>query len=146
MPWTTAWSKFTLYIYIFSRNQMKKIYNTAKELYYDATIFVFWFFIVYMPKKKLKLKNGPRLSTLPYWTRWAPSVWSVYRCIDNKINNNVINKKISTKFNPKSIWGRWFRNWGQNYKIWNSFRFPWNLVLGLFRVAEYEFGFKISKF
>ena len=26
--------------------QKKKIYNGAKELYCDATIFVFWFFIV----------------------------------------------------------------------------------------------------
>ena len=42
------------------------MYNRAKELYCDSTIFVFWFFIVYLPKKKWKLKNGPRLPTLPY--------------------------------------------------------------------------------
>ena len=40
---------------------------TYKELYCDAVIFVFWFFIVYLPKKKWKLKNGPRLLTLPYY-------------------------------------------------------------------------------
>ena len=28
------------------------MYNGAKELYCDATVFVFWFFIVYLPKKK----------------------------------------------------------------------------------------------
>ena len=35
----------------FLRNQTKKIYNRAKELYCHATIFVFLFFIVYLPKK-----------------------------------------------------------------------------------------------
>ena len=29
----------------------QKIYNIAKELYCDTTIFVFWFFIVNLPKK-----------------------------------------------------------------------------------------------
>ena len=45
----------------------EKIYNRAKELYCDATIFVFRFFIVYLHKKKWRLKNGPRLPTLPYY-------------------------------------------------------------------------------
>ena len=43
----------------------KKIYIRAKEVYCDATIF-FLFFIVYLPKRKWKLKNGLRLPTLPY--------------------------------------------------------------------------------
>ena len=38
----------------FLRNRTKKIYNRAKELYCDATIFVFQFFIVYLSKKKKK--------------------------------------------------------------------------------------------
>ena len=37
---------------IFFKKPNKKIYNRAKELYCDITIFVFWFFIVYLPKKK----------------------------------------------------------------------------------------------
>ena len=40
-----------IYIYIFLRNQIEKIYNRAKELNCDATIFVCWFFIVYEPEK-----------------------------------------------------------------------------------------------
>ena len=40
---------FTSYINSL-RNQTKKIYNTAIELYWDVTIFVFRFFIVYFPK------------------------------------------------------------------------------------------------
>ena len=49
---------------IFLRNQMKKIYNRAKELYCDATIFVFYFFIVYLPKKNGNwiIAQGCRLS------------------------------------------------------------------------------------
>ena len=48
---------------IFLRNQ-KKNYNTAKELYCEPTIFVFWFFIVYLPKKNenWKMVQGCRLS------------------------------------------------------------------------------------
>ena len=37
---------------IFLKKPNKIIYNRAKELYCDATIFVFWLFIVYFPKKK----------------------------------------------------------------------------------------------
>ena len=36
---------------IFFKKPNKQIYTRAKELYFDATIFVFWFFIVYLPKK-----------------------------------------------------------------------------------------------
>ena len=36
---------------IFFKKPNKKIYNIAKELYCDATIFVFGFFIVCLPKK-----------------------------------------------------------------------------------------------
>ena len=47
------WKNFQVYfIHIdFFKKPNKKIYNRAKELYYDAAIFVFWFFIVYLPKK-----------------------------------------------------------------------------------------------
>ena len=65
VPWARCqkFFKFTLYIYIFLRNQTKKIYNRAKELYCDATWFVFWFFIVYLPKK-----NGNwKMTQLNHW-------------------------------------------------------------------------------
>ena len=44
---------------------MKKIYNRAKELYCDATIFVFWFFIVYLPKKKMETEKWPKAADSP---------------------------------------------------------------------------------
>ena len=51
----------------FFKKPNKKIYNRAKELYCDATIFVFWFFILYLPKKNgnWKMTQGCRLS--PTW-------------------------------------------------------------------------------
>ena len=44
------------------------MYNTAKELYCDANVFVFLFFIVYMPKKNRnwKMAQGCRLSPTIY--------------------------------------------------------------------------------
>ena len=55
------------FIYInFSRKQTIKIHNKAKEFYYNATMFVFEFSIVYLRKKKWEPKNGPRLPTFPY--------------------------------------------------------------------------------
>ena len=45
------------------RNQ-KKIYNRAKESYCDATIFVFRFFIVYLPKK-MKTEKWPNAADSP---------------------------------------------------------------------------------
>ena len=61
--------KFQVYFIhiIFFKKTDKKINNRAKELYCDATIFVFWLFIVYLPKKKWKLKNGSRLLIFSYW-------------------------------------------------------------------------------
>ena len=56
---------YFIHIHFFKKPN-KKMYNRAKELDCDATTFVFWFFIVYLPKKKWKLKNVPRLPTLPY--------------------------------------------------------------------------------
>ena len=35
----------------FFKKPKKKIHNRAKYLYFDATIFIFRFFIVYLPKK-----------------------------------------------------------------------------------------------
>ena len=48
----------------FFNNPKKKNYNRAKKLYCNATIFVFWFFIVYLAKKKWnwKMAQGCRLS------------------------------------------------------------------------------------
>ena len=42
----------------------KKIYNRAKELYCDATIFVFRFFIVYL-LKKIWTKQWPKAADSP---------------------------------------------------------------------------------
>ena len=50
----------------FFKKPNKKIYNRAKELYCDATIFVFLFFVVYLPKKygNWKMAQGCRLSPI----------------------------------------------------------------------------------
>ena len=50
------------------------MYNKAEELYWDATIFVFRFFIVYLPKKngKWKMAQGCRLS---------PTYFKITMCI-----------------------------------------------------------------
>ena len=42
------------------------MYNRAKELYCDATIFVFWYFIVYLPKKSGNWKMAQGCPTFPY--------------------------------------------------------------------------------
>ena len=59
--------KFPVYfIHInYFKKPNKQIYNRAEELYCDATIF---FLILYclLAQKKWKLKNGPRLPSLPY--------------------------------------------------------------------------------
>ena len=52
------------------RNQTKKVCNKAKELYCDATIFVFRFFILYLPKK-METEKWLKVSLpslLPYFT------------------------------------------------------------------------------
>ena len=48
----------------FFKKPNKKIYNRSKELYCDATIFIFGFFIVYWPKKNgnWKMAQGCWLS------------------------------------------------------------------------------------
>ena len=57
----------------FLKKPNKKIYNRAKELYYDDTLFVFWFFIVYLPKKnestkmKIQNKNRKTMTTTPMY-------------------------------------------------------------------------------
>ena len=61
---STKFQVYFIHIHFFKKPN-KKIHNRAKELYCDATIFVFRFFIVYLPKKS-KLKNGPKLPTLSY--------------------------------------------------------------------------------
>ena len=73
-------------------------YNRAKELYCDATIFVFWFFIVYLLKKKWKLKNGPRLPTLPYSDAIPPP------CIDSITITLALAEQFISRFGyPKAI-------------------------------------------
>ena len=52
-----------IYINIFKK-QNKKIYNRVKELYCDATIFVFWFFIVYLPKE-METEKWPKAAGSP---------------------------------------------------------------------------------
>ena len=42
----------------------KNFYNRAKELYCDATIFVFWFFIVYL-LKKMETEKWPKAADSP---------------------------------------------------------------------------------
>ena len=67
LPWARCQKmfKFTLYIYIFLRNQSKKFTiepksNTAMLLY------LFFNSLLSICLKKWKLKNGPRLPTFPY--------------------------------------------------------------------------------
>ena len=57
---------YVIHIHFFKKPN-KKIYNRAKKLYCDATIFVFDCFLSTCQKKKWKLKNGPRLPALPYF-------------------------------------------------------------------------------
>ena len=42
---------------LFFKTPNKKIYNRAEEFYYDPTLFVLGFFIVYLPKKKMETKK-----------------------------------------------------------------------------------------
>ena len=51
----------------FFKKPNKKIYNRAKELYCNATIFVFWFFIVYLPKK-METEKWPKAADSPLCT------------------------------------------------------------------------------
>ena len=55
-----------LYTYKFFFKSNKKIHNRANKLYFDATIFLFWFFIVYLPKNNgnLKMAQGCGLSSI----------------------------------------------------------------------------------
>ena len=43
------------------------MYNRAKELYCDTTIFVFWFFIVYLPKT-MEAEKWPEAADSPLLT------------------------------------------------------------------------------
>ena len=49
---------------IFFKKPNKKIYYRAKELYCDATIFVFWLFIVYL-SKKMEIEKWPKAADSP---------------------------------------------------------------------------------
>ena len=50
----------------FFKKPNKQIYNRAKELYCDATIFVFWFSIVYLPKK-METEKWPKAAGSPLY-------------------------------------------------------------------------------
>ena len=89
---------YFIHIHFFKKLN-KKIYNRAKELYCDATIFVFWFFIVYLPKKNgnWQMAQGCQLSpthcqpastagsVTVYWRFWVfMGFWvsmGVYGCL-----------------------------------------------------------------
>ena len=51
----------------FFKKPNKKIDNRAKQLYCDATIFVFWFFIVYLPKKNVNWKISEGCHLIFLW-------------------------------------------------------------------------------
>ena len=65
----------------------RKNYNRAKELYCDATIFVFWIFIVYLPKK-METEKWPKAADSPlHYNEYFPILSSqklqiVERCIN----------------------------------------------------------------
>ena len=52
------------FIHINFFKKLKKIYNRVKELYCDFTVFVFWFFIVYLPKK-IKTEKWSKAANSP---------------------------------------------------------------------------------
>ena len=76
--WDQMSKNFQVYfIYINFFKIPKKNYNRAKELYCDTTIFVFWFFTVYLTKKNgnWKIAQGCHLSRttlifVSYRCRW----------------------------------------------------------------------------
>ena len=77
VPWARCQkiSKFTLYIFFFFKKPNKKNYNRAKELSCDATIFVFWFFIVYF-LKKIETKKWPKAANFPLPRQWTLIYWA----------------------------------------------------------------------
>ena len=57
---------------IFFKKPNKKIYNRAKELYCDATIFVFLLFIVNLPKKNGNWKMAQIAADSPlHWEKFS---------------------------------------------------------------------------
>ena len=63
---STNFQVYSIHVNFFKKPD-KKIYNRAKKFYCNATIYIFLIsYYLYLPKKKWKLINGPRLSTLPY--------------------------------------------------------------------------------
>ena len=87
-----------------------KFFYTAKELYCDATIFVFSFFIVYLPKKNgnWKMVQGCRLSPtlvgLEQWERekiTVESLFTQYRHFTSKLLNNFSGKRLNGTIKEK---------------------------------------------
>ena len=96
MPWARCQKifKFTLYISIFLRNQIKKIYNRAKELYCDATIFVFFYSSLSTCPKKMGTEKWPKAADSPLLGRNSP--------VTNFIKNIVFYRIENVEFVPNS--------------------------------------------
>ena len=80
-----------VYTYNFFLKIKQKNYNTAKELSYDASIFVFWFFIVYLPKQNGNwiMAQGYRLSPILNDIFWSAELFAwqveiIYSDLKNK--------------------------------------------------------------
>ena len=92
----------------FLKTPNKKIYNRAKELYCDATIFLFWFFIVYL-SKKTETEKWPKAADSRLLKKFSICMNSNLKFIHSKCcaftgkvgKNNAINTQSQT-FNLNS--------------------------------------------
>ena len=109
--------KLTLYIYIFLRNQTKKIYNRAKELYCDSTIFVSWFF-VYLPKKKMETRKSPKATDYPRKKKQASERVSqrVMHIIRSKTLGATLDTKSLAKILAESLAETLGENWRDRWR------------------------------
>ena len=67
VPWARCQEifKFTLYIYIFSRNQTKK-FTIEPQSYTAMPLYLFFDSLLSTCPKKMETESGPRLPALPY--------------------------------------------------------------------------------
>ena len=66
------------------------MYNRAKELYCDAIMFVFWFFIVYLPKK-MKIEKWPKAADSPLRLfYYVLSMWWKYKKIGLELGGALV--------------------------------------------------------
>ena len=103
----------------FFKTRNKKIFNRAKKLYCDATIFVCWFFIVYLPKKNgnWKIAQGEgnirafysfiQVADVVWWrrtTQWRVAS-KVTKCKTTEQANSLsIHTYIDTLFACMVVW------------------------------------------